>query len=409
MKGMSKLAWVFLGLLLATNAFWLLSGRDEADEADDGGGTMLDMEQTIADLQAEVAQLRRAEPVLLGTEEGAGHPSSAVASDAEVETGQGASAEDEEAEQARAAAEADEVRRKAQTAALAKAKEILGKIMQVEDAGLRAEGLRELTAALEGDDPYLVEYALSSLHSLRKTELDRSEFLSSVRQHLDSENGGIRRAALYALHSVDPASADPRLAVQSASDPSPIVRQHSARLISMYGGGTIEGDASDAIVKLLSDENANVRRGTLRGVSNAKVTPEIEARLIEMAEVSNARQEVVYHGLSMLRDKSRTVVDALVAHLDDDNAVVRRRAHWGLQRNVAQDQQLHVATQYASRLGRFVTPSSQNEALRLIARYGNGGLAPQLERFAENEMVGEKTREMARKAAEYLRRKESQR
>ena len=180
------------------------------------------------------------------------------------------------------------------------------------------------------------------------------------------------------------------------------MRQHTARLISLYGGAKLEGEAAETIVKLLGDENHNVRRGTLRGISNAQVTPAIEKQLIEMAGTKEHGHEAVYFGLSQIQHKSRDVVDALLGHLENENRNMRGRAHWGLQRGVAKEQQHYVATQYAERLGKFVNPKTHKEALQLIVRYGDDRLAPQLERFSENDLVDEKTRELARKAAQYL-------
>lgn len=401
---MSKTTWVAVLLLVGTNAAWFLSTtRDDAATAVEQEADTLDLEQTITELQDEVARLRRAEPVLLGNTPEATPPTVSPANGPPATEGETRSeAVKPQTEAARKAAAKDAATQKAYAAALARSKEILRKIMQVEDPGLRAEGLRELSEALASDDPHLVEYALSSLYSLRKVAFDRSAFQQIVSQHLQSENGGIRRSALYAMHAVDPDAADPRVAIHSGEDPDPIVRQHTARLIALYGGPKLAGEAADVVVKLLGDENEKVRRGTLRGIANSQVTPAIEKRLIEMAATPQHSHEAVYFGLSQIQEKSRPVVDALFAHLEDENQNTRGRAHWGLQRGVRKDQQHYVATQYAERLGKFFSPKTRKEALQLIVRYGDDRIAPQLERFAENDLLDEATRTLARKAAAYL-------
>lgn len=412
---MTRFTWFVLFLLVASNAAWVLSRDDPKgdDGTDTTDGTFsdaetVDLERTVADLQDEVARLRGAEPVLLGA--GEAERAQDAAPDVADAAATGAAKTDAAAHAAKRAAVAKDVaRKKAYAAALATAKEMLRKVMQVEDAGLRAEGLREITAALQGDDKELIEYTLSTLYSLRDATFDKSAFQGLVREHLESEDGGIRRSALYALHAVDPEGADVRTAWASANDPDPRVRTHSAKLMSLYGGPELGPESTQAVVQLLEDESLLVRRGTLRGLSNTHVTPDLEQKLIELAADPKMRRETVEFALSQLREKSRTVVDALFAHLEDGNTKVRQRAHWGLQRGVRKSEQHYVATKYAERLGKFVNPKSQREAMQLIARYGDDRLAPQLERFAENELVDEKVRALARKAAEYLLNKKAAR
>jgi hypothetical protein len=399
---MTRNAWIAIGVLSATNLAWIV-GWLAADEPAAAPDTF-ELEATITDLQAEIASLRRTEPVLLGVSEGAARDASGGGVDGQDVADDAADDRARAALEAQAMARAAEktARKERRAAALAKAKEMLRKVLQAEEPALRRQGITEIQDALEGDDEELIEYVLSVIYSMRNASVDRSVFASQVARHIDSESAGIRRSALYALHAVDPASADLRIALASAHDRDPIVRMHSARLIGMYGGSELTGGSADAILGLLDDENADVRQGTLRGLSGARVTPAVEQRLIAMAADEGRRREAIRYGLSQLAHKSRTVVDTLFDYLQDDDHEVRARAHWGLQRDVAKSEQPYVARRYAEHLPRFMGPKARKEALQVIARHGGPALVPQLERFAESDLVDAESREMARKVASYL-------
>ena len=49
-----------------------------------------------------------------------------------------------------------------------------------------------------------------------------------------------------------------------------------------------------------------------------------------------------------------------------------------------------------------VNPNSHREALKLIVRFGDSSLAPDLQRFAENDLVDPEVRKLAARAASYL-------
>lgn len=406
---MSRATWVVLSLLLATNAVWayVVFGRDDPPVVigpDDAA--------VIARLQAEVASLRaRADERGAASEEGGALRAPALSSPGEAaltddDAARGGIPDPDAAAPVRADAAAQDAARQA---ALATAKAILRKVMQVEDGALREEGIEELAAAIQGDDPDLVEYTLSALWSAKDVDLDRMRFADLVEPHLVSEHPGIRRSALYVIHAMDPTRADLRLALASATDASETVRTHAGRILALYTGKHFEGESARAMADLLGDESTGVRRGTVRGLSHAAISPEIETRLLEMAARPAERHDAIYFGLSTVPDKSRRVVDALFTYLTDDNHTIRGRAHWGLQRGIPEAQQAYVAARYADHLTKFVNPKSHEEALKLIARYGDDRVLPTIEQFAENAMVDPKVREMARKVVDYVRNKTARR
>ena len=63
---MTRTAWLLALLLLGTNAAWIVVWQAEEQPEAADALTGLEQEQTIATLQDEIAELRRAEPVLVG-------------------------------------------------------------------------------------------------------------------------------------------------------------------------------------------------------------------------------------------------------------------------------------------------------------------------------------------------------
>ncbi|MDJ0521811.1 MAG: hypothetical protein QNJ90_07020 [Planctomycetota bacterium] len=404
---MTRTAWIVLLLLLASNAAWLVVWFDREESVDDPFFEREALEEQVADLQLEVERLKAdagsALPGLRGVQPPpeTARPGPEPQPDSEqAEPPDGGEASPDPEEAARAAA-----LRKHQGEVLEHIKAVVQKILQVKDPGLRSEGLAELDTALRSTDVTTVEYALSALHSLRATEIDRSGFRATVLDLWSSEHAGIRRSALYALHATGAQSGDLERTLARIDDASPLVRQHLARVVRMHTGGVFEGEAASVLAKLLRDDTRDVRRGTLRALHGTTLPPAAESALIEMATRPAERREAVHHGLSQVKDKSRAVIDALFVHLGDENVAIRARSHWGLQRGIPEDQRAYVARGYAEKLDSFVNPKTHTEALKLIARFGDASVVPQLERFADNDLVDARVRELAAKAVEYLRNK----
>ncbi len=403
---MTKITWGLLGLLVLSNAAWLLHDSDEPTALSLFDEDTPALERKIDELEALLARHRDEGPLLIGRGEARpdSTPPSTQADGTDAEPMRTTTADEAEAA---AQSVKDAEARKAKQAALPAAREaattILRKVLQVEDPDLRAEGLLELATALQGDDELLVEFALSSLYSARNVEFDRSTLAGIVTGLLDSENGGIRRSALYALHAVAPDEVGADLLIQRSTDPDPRVRGHVARLLAITEGKTFVGQAGETLLTLLGDDEQTVRRGTLRALWDADYPAEVEERLIAMsAEPGPEGRETIYYALSTMPRKSRPVVETLVDHLTDEDKNVRARAHWGLQRGVPEEHRFYVAEQYMARIGKFVSPASHREALKLIVKYGDETLAPDLERFAANEMVEASVRDLANRAAQHL-------
>jgi len=400
---LTRTAWTLLLLLAASNAVWFTRQPERSGTPAPDAGTY---EQTIARLERKVRQMEAATVAEAAAPELVGSAGARAAPPSPEHAPGPTSPAGEVAPPAETAAQGTQRgERTHQEKVLDQVKATLRKVLQVEDAALRREGLAELESGLRSTDPTLVEYSLSALHSMRVEGVDRSVFRGQVLDLLQAEDAGIRRAALYALHSTGVRPDDMRHALAGAHDESPLVRQHVARVLRLYNHGDFTGEAETALVALLADPNRDVRRGTLRAVSDLGITEPVETALLALAKRPEDRQEAVTYGLSRVKDKSRRVIDSLFTYLDDENAHVRQRAHWGLQHGTRSEDAPYVARGYADHLERFLTPKAQQEALRVIARFGDARLMPQVERFADNTLVETRVRALAGKVVEHLRQK----
>lgn len=401
---MTKPMGVLLGLLLVTNVAWAVVWMNGQEQTASDEPLFEDArDETIDTLRTEVERLKAERPLIPET-----HPT--LQARGKTETTEKPSVEDTEVATAKAAEmekrrAAMKAQQKAYAAAREQATASLRKVMQIEDPTLRAEGFEELAAALTGSDEYLIEYTLSGIWSAKEIPFDKERFTALIEPLLTSDNAGIRRSALYAIHGVDKDAAEIGLALASAKDPHPTVRQHAARILRMHIGRTVDGESADAIVSLLTDEHANVRKGTLRALWGTEVSSDVESQLLDMAKQPESRHDAVYFGLSTLENKSKRVVDELFTHLLDKNHDTRGRAHWGLGNGVQKDLQPYVAKTYAERLTKFVNPHSHREALKLIVKYGDTTVIPELERFAANDMAEAGVRDLARRAALYIQKR----
>jgi HEAT repeat protein len=400
---MTRGTWIALLLLIVSNAAWVVGWLEDDDAGERGAPERAALEARVRTLDAEVHRLRAGSGPELHGHEVSPDAMPEVAPDGGAPGGPKPEGAQPPEPLPGAAAGTGAPPKTPEAEALTRVKDILRKIMQVQDAALRDEGLQELRAALASRDPLLVEYALSALHATRVLQIDRSGFRQTVLDLLASPSAGIRRSALYALHATGVADGDTRHALAAAQDPDPIVRAHVLKVLALYGRGPDDPQVAQAAARLLGDENDMVRRGALQGLSGTKLAPAVEQALIALARRPKDRLAAVRDGLSTVKQKSRAVVDALLGYLDDPDVHVRARAHWGLQHDVAKEQQPYVARRYAEHLPSFLNPRSQGEALRVIARHGDASLVPTLEQFADNDLVDPRVRAMTTKVIDLLR------
>lgn len=394
---MRAATWTLLGLLVVTGLGWYTTWQAKS-ELEARLRTAEKVEREVATLRARLTEM-----------ETAPRPASVDAGDAPGLRGQGDAAAVTAAERQRERARREEVRQKALAEHRRQQQEnqealglIKKKILQIRNPTLREEGLQALTVLLAGDDPQRTRGALQALIEARDTKLDPDRFRPLILEQISAEDPGVRRTALYALYNVAREDGDISYALSAVDDPSDQVRHSASHLIKMYSEGTIEGDAADGILRLLSQENSRARKEAMRGIWGAKVTQAIQTRLLEIAQSPAERHDAVYFGLSTLNNKSREVVTYLIDALADPNPNVSHRARWGLGYGIPEEDHTFFADALAEKLDLLADRETQLQMIRLIERHGNADQVDRLQTVADNELASESVRQAAEHAIQRL-------
>jgi len=253
--------------------------------------------------------------------------------------------------------------------------------LQTEDLGKRAAVLEDIRRALESGDPVAMHAALRALARIRKLDYDKAAFRSQVLPCLQSPDGSVRAAALYALFNTDPRGEDLATILSMYADPSKEVRSSLAHAIFLFNEGAIEGEAADVVLRLFDDADAGVRERTRRTLWGARVDSRIEDRFLAMLDDPRLRHDAIYFGLSTFVPKSPRVVDALIAALADANSEIRHRAAWGLGTGVVGESRERVADAFLQLLGSRSDPRQLEECVRMLRSYGSARHVPDLNVF----------------------------
>ena len=397
---MRATTFALLGLLVACNLAWYAAWRSRGD-VDVRGPERERLEEEVARLSARLAEVeaRPADtPDVRGTSPEA--PSLQGRDDARAVQAEQRARDEERRTAARREAEA--ARRRQAEADQQTLDRIRKQIQQIRDPRLREEGLQAVVALLAGDDPRWAGGALQLLIEARDTKLDPTRFRPLILAQLDSPDASVRTRALYALHNIAPEKGDLAYALRAVDDPSPRVRASASHLLHIYSGGTLEGEAAEGVLRLLHQEEPNARKEAMRGIWGATVTPEIQARLVEIAQNPAERSDAVYFGLSTLNNKSREVVAFLVEALQDPNGNISHRARWGLGQGIPEENGAFLAAALAEKLETLADRQTQLEMIALIERHGNADQVSRLRAFADNELASEVARQAAERAIQRL-------
>lgn len=252
-------------------------------------------------------------------------------------------------------------------------------VLQTGDLLARQKALDEIRQALLHGDPFEVAAALRALAGTAEVDYDKAAFRALVLPHLQSADAGARAAALYALYNTKREPEDRATVLGMVGDPSPQVRGSLAHLVLMYHKGILEGEAADAVVRLMDDADAEVRRSALNGIWGAKVDTRIEDRCLAMLADPQLRHDAVYFGLSTFAAKSPRVVTALVSALTDANPEIAGRAAWGLQTGVAAESHAEVADAIVRLLASRSNSYNREDYMLLLRQLGSARNVPDLE------------------------------
>jgi len=258
-----------------------------------------------------------------------------------------------------------------------------------EDARALGDGARErreralasMRGALQGGDPTASLAALQVLSSIGDVEYDKVAFRPLVLPLAQNARGPIATSALRALFATEHRPEDLAL-VHAAWQRAPEgFRDGGIQLLKDFGGGRIEGRSEEIALELLSgrDQDVNVQFGGLWG---AEVGSRLEERVLELARSTDheMRHAAIYFGLSTFKNKSRAVVDALIATLADPDHNDSGRALWGLGQGVPVDLQRHVATALVDLHNSRSDPTTRSRCARIVKEYGGPELEAKLKR-----------------------------
>jgi nitrous oxidase accessory protein NosD len=265
-------------------------------------------------------------------------------------------------------------------------------LTQIRDRGKRDLAVGQLRSALRSTDAVQRHAALIAFVQTREATYDRKAFRDLLLSLCASETGAAQVQAFYALHGSDPRPGDEAVLLQALQNPSPEMVTSGVRLLTQFFDGRIEGAAAEAALRLLADPDESKLREVFGGFWGATVAPEVQQRLLELAERPSLRHDAIYFGLSTLKAKSRPVVEFLVATLEDPDFNNWQQALWGLGQGVAEPDQSFVADRLVVLFEEHGHLRMRSDVLGLLAKYGNDSNLPALRKLAENPLLSERLR-----------------
>lgn len=278
-------------------------------------------------------------------------------------------------------------------------------VSQIADPARREQALREIAAALASGSSERQLAACRALARLAQVKYDKQPFREPVLAIAQSSSGPLKAAALYALYNTVHRPEDLSLALVLADEPSPAVAGSGVHLLSLFSGGDLTGEAGAAVERIFERLDRRSFRDALSGLWGARVSPGIEARILELSRSSNGEEahDAIYFGLSTFESKSRVVVERLAEALFDGNPNDSERALWGLGHGVPAEQAGLVAKAMRDLFEARSAPDVQAEALRLVGMYGTAEYAPWLQRIEANAELPDGVRAAATAALAAVR------
>jgi hypothetical protein len=259
--------------------------------------------------------------------------------------------------------------------------------LQTSDPARVAAALAAIRTALQSNDPAQQEAALTALAQLRELDYDKASYRALVLPCLQSPDANVRAASLYALWNTAPDPADLPTILAMVGDPAAAVRERLAHVVRMYRNGALDGEAADAVLKLLTDSERAVRRATLSGLHGSRVDERIEQHCLDLLADREQRQEVMHFALSGFSPKSTRVVTTLIELISDADFEVRSSARHGLQRGVTKADQSAVADAFLKLLETRSDPVTRQDCISMLRSYGSARHVPALEVFAARPAV----------------------
>ena len=241
------------------------------------------------------------------------------------------------------------------------------------DAAERREhALGEVRAALGGHEPATQHAALITLQRVGDVEFDKAPFRALILPFVETAPDKTLLAAFYALNVTCKADGDlARLHEAWTRDPAAL-KSSMLHLLAQFGAMQVVGRSEEIALEVLKTKYDRSAIG-LNGLWGTKVGPQLEARLLAMANGANrdVAYDALYYALSTLQDKSAAVVDKLIASLAEQDPNAWQRALWGLGHGVPEALQAKVADALVELHNARSEPHLRGECRRIVERYGD--------------------------------------
>jgi len=274
--------------------------------------------------------------------------------------------------------------------------------------------LSEILAGLDSKDEGTLRAALTTISQLHHIDFDRVPFREKARLHLESKTPNVRIAALYALVACKIETSDRDSLDKLASN---CTVEEIEGLLAAYKSlfaGDFTGSNSAPVRTLLEQGMTEAKKlrlafdvRSILGVCwGSKVSPEIEARLIEWShldedENGNIRvnnlqlgYDTFYHALSVIQNKSRAAVKRIIElayHPDTHN--VAGRCLWGMNGTVPDPaDRAFLAAEVIKLLGLRSDDYMWKNGLRLLRECSQDHL-PALKELAARDTLSKERRE----------------
>lgn len=276
------------------------------------------------------------------------------------------------------------------------------------DAARRAAAVTAIRSALASAEPVQHHAAFLAIQGSGDVTWERAALRDDVLARLASAQGDALVSGFYALFQTGlkgpgfyapfhPGRAGPDLErlLKALEDPSRALTLSGSHLLFLYTRGRIEGPAAQAVVRLLASTTRGAVTEVCRGLWGARVSPEVEARLLALADPSQRQQyhDVIYFALSTLRAKSPAVVAALARAAEDADGNVSGRAVWGLTHEVSEAARPAAADLLLSVLELRSGGEQREHALRGLAQWGGPAHAERLRALLSNPALDPRLRQ----------------
>ena len=265
---------------------------------------------------------------------------------------------------------------------------------QLDDVAKRDASIEKVRNALQSDDPDAVRKGLLAFTQLGAIRFDKASFHDLFLPLLEAEDAWLRGNAARGLVMSGVQEGDLDRLIAMIDDPDREVRQNIGSQIVWAAEKDLTGKAGDAVLKLLNEEDRQLRKHIMNVMWGGTYSPAVEARVIEISrDYENTNSEgydALYFALSTQANKSEASVNRLIEFLANrDTLNVGGRAAWGLGRGVAEAQhglvadaalkviasrsESYVFRQSLERLEQYAGPGQGDGIKALLARPGVDG------------------------------------